>query len=128
MVRLPSAHLTVVPDQPSFSRCVIVPAGRNGLRFDEGRNMMRRHKTRKTIMPFKYRGGSRLSVRKCFCVRGSGRPCPTGAAAAPFARLLRDRNWPHGGQFIIRQGEDMGSAIIIEVVGQGGRSSVRVSG
>ena len=53
----------------------------------------------------------------------------TGAAAAAFAGYLRDMRWPHGGEFTIQQGEDMGAPSLINVVlGEVPGSPVRVSG
>ncbi|MEP5761834.1 MAG: PhzF family phenazine biosynthesis protein [Litoreibacter sp.] len=96
--------------------------------LDEGRDMMRRHKL-VTIMLVHIDGDRAFSVRNAFASGGVLEDPATGAAAAAFAGYLRDRCWPHGGQFTIRQGEDMGAPSIIEVqldseVG----SSVRVSG
>lgn len=53
----------------------------------------------------------------------------TGAAAAAFAGYLRDCNWPYGGEFTIRQCEDMGSPSLIKVSLEDVKgSSLQVSG
>jgi len=96
--------------------------------LDKGRDMMRRHKL-VTIMLVHVEGDRTFSVRNAFASGGVLEDPATGAAAAAFAGYLRDRGWPHGGQFVIRQGEDMGAPSIIEVqLSDEPRASVRVSG
>jgi PhzF family phenazine biosynthesis protein len=53
----------------------------------------------------------------------------TGAAAAALAGYLRDLKWPHGGNIMIHQGDDMGvpSRLIAEITSERG-ASIRVSG
>ena len=53
----------------------------------------------------------------------------TGAAAAGLAEVLRFQAWPHGGQFQVHQGDDMGmpSRLTVNLSDQA-RSSVSVSG
>ncbi len=96
--------------------------------LDEGRDMMRRHKL-VTIMLVHIKGNRAFSVRNAFASGGVLEDPATGAAAAAFAGYLRDRGWPHGGQFMIRQGEDMDAPSIIEVqLSNELGASVRVSG
>lgn len=53
----------------------------------------------------------------------------TGAASAAFAGYLRDIKWPHGGEFDIVQGEDMGARSLIRAqLDDVLNSSIRVSG
>ena len=96
--------------------------------LNEGRDMMRRHAL-VTIMLVHIERDRAFCVRNAFASGGVVEDPATGAAAAAFAGYLRDRGWPHGGQFTIHQGDDMGAPSIIRVkldneVG----SSVRVSG
>lgn len=50
----------------------------------------------------------RFHVRNAFASGGVLEDPATGAAAAAFAGLLRDRGWPHGGTIELVQGVDMG--------------------
>lgn len=96
--------------------------------LDAGRDMMRRHKL-VTIMLVHIEGDRAFSVRNAFASGGVLEDPATGAAAAAFAGYLRDRGWPHGGQFVIRQGEDMGAPSLIDVrLSSEPGSSIHVSG
>ncbi|WP_350334755.1 PhzF family phenazine biosynthesis protein [Coralliovum pocilloporae] len=68
-------------------------------------------------------------VRNAFASGGVVEDPATGAAAAALGGYLRDLDWPHGGEFIIRQGEDMGmpSRLTVTLSDERG-SSIRVSG
>jgi PhzF family phenazine biosynthesis protein len=79
-----------------------------------GRTMMRRHGL-VTIMLVHSEGERTFVARNAFASGGVLEDPATGAAAAAFAGYLRDRSWPHGGQFTIQQGEDMGTPSVIEV-------------
>lgn len=100
------------------------------MRYDlaEGKAVMLRHGL-VTIMLVFIDNTSMFTVRNAFASGGVLEDAATGAAAAAFAGYLRDRGWPHGGRFTIRQGEDMGlpSIIDVELTDEIG-SSVRVSG
>jgi PhzF family phenazine biosynthesis protein len=127
-VRLPPARIHGGADHLVFALRDRARLAAMAYDLDEGRNMMRWHKL-VTIMLVHIEGDRAFSVRNAFASGGVLEDPATGAAAAAFAGYLRDRGWPHGGQFTIRQGEDMGAPSIIEVqldseVG----SSVRVSG
>ncbi|MFT7595713.1 MAG: PhzF family phenazine biosynthesis protein [Paracoccaceae bacterium] len=70
--------------------------------------------------------------RNAFAIGGVVEDPATGAAAAALGGALVDLGWPgvrDGGQFTIRQGEDMGqpSVLTVKVSGKSG-DSVRVSG
>ena len=54
-------------------------------------------------------------ARNPFAAGGVYEDPATGAAAAAFAGYLRDLRWPHGGNFTITQGADMGAPSAIEV-------------
>lgn len=96
--------------------------------LDQGREMMRQHEL-VTIMLVHIENDSTFNVRNAFASGGVLEDPATGAAAAAFAGYLRDRDWPHGGQFTIRQGEDMGAPSLINVqLSDEVGSSVRVSG
>jgi PhzF family phenazine biosynthesis protein len=127
-MRLPPAHIHGGADHLVFALRDRARLTAMDYDLDEGRDMMQRHKL-VTIMLVHIEGDRAFSVRNAFASGGVLEDPATGAAAAAFAGYLRDRKWPHGGQFTIRQGEDMGAPSIIEVeldnvVG----SSVRVSG
>lgn len=96
--------------------------------LDEGRLVMRRHGL-VTIMLVHVENEQSFVARNAFASGGVLEDPATGAAAAAFAGYLRDRGWPHGGQFTIRQGEDMGapSDILVRLDNIVG-SPVRVSG
>ena len=68
-------------------------------------------------------------VRNAFASGGVVEDPATGAAAAAMAGYLRDIGWPHNGQVVIVQGEDMGlrSIINMEVSSTIG-ASIKVSG
>lgn len=96
--------------------------------LDQGREVMRRHNL-ETIMLVHIESKHIFSVRNAFASGGVIEDPATGAAAAAFAGYLRDRDWPHGGRFTIRQGEDMGTPSMIEVqLSNEVGSSVLVSG
>lgn len=96
--------------------------------LDHGREIMRRHGL-VTIMLVYTESDRVFSVRNAFASGGVLEDPATGAAAAAFAGYLRDRKWPHGGQFTIRQGEDMGAPSAIGIaLGDEPGSPVRVSG
>jgi PhzF family phenazine biosynthesis protein len=83
-------------------------------RLTEGRAVMQRHGL-VTIMLVFVEGENRFAVRNAFASGGVPEDPATGAAAAAFAGYLRDRGWPHGGGFTIRQGDDMGVPSTIRV-------------
>lgn len=96
--------------------------------LEEGRRVMRRHGL-VTIMLVHVENTTSFVARNAFASGGVLEDPATGAAAAAFAGYLRDLGWPHGGEFTIRQGEDMGapSDILVrldDIVG----APVRVSG
>lgn len=96
--------------------------------LDKGREMMRRHKL-VTIMLVHIEGDRAFSVRNAFASGGVLEDPATGAAAAAFAGYLRDLGWPHGGQFTIWQGEEMGAPSKIEIhLSDEAGSSVQISG
>ena len=68
-------------------------------------------------------------ARNPFAAGGVYEDPATGAAAAAFAGYLRDLGWPHGSEFSITQGADMGvpSAIQVRLDNIKG-ASVEVSG
>lgn len=67
--------------------------------------------------------------RNPFAAGGVYEDPATGAAAAALAGYLRDLQWPHGGSFVIRQGEDMQVPSRIEVsLSDDPGSSVEVRG
>lgn len=73
-----------------------------------------------------------FSARNAFAVGGVVEDPATGAAAAALGGALVDLGWPAlhgGGQFTIRQGEDMGqpSHLMVQVTGRPG-APVQVSG
>ncbi len=127
-VRLPPARIHGGADHFVFALRKRARLAAMAYDLDEGRNMMRRHKL-VTIMLVHIEGDRAFSVRNAFASGGVLEDPATGAAAAAFAGYLRDRSWPHGGQFTIRQGEDMGAPSIIEVqLDSEAGSSVRVTG
>ncbi len=96
--------------------------------LDRGRDVMRTHNL-VTIMLVCIEQDRVFSVRNAFASGGVLEDPATGAAAAAFAGYLRDRAWPHGGTFTIRQGEDMGSPSLIKVaLNDTTGAPVRVSG
>ncbi|MEL6682255.1 MAG: PhzF family phenazine biosynthesis protein [Pseudomonadota bacterium] len=80
----------------------------------QGRTVMRAHDI-VTVMLVYIEDNQSFVVRNAFASGGVLEDPATGAAAAAFAGYLRDAAWPHGGQFTIHQGEDMGSPSIIKV-------------
>lgn len=96
--------------------------------LDTGRDLMRRQDL-VTIMLVYVEGERSFEVRNAFASGGVLEDPATGAAAAAFAGYLRDLSWPHGGQFTIRQGEDMGSPSLLHVTLDDTKGApVRVSG
>lgn len=96
--------------------------------LDAGRDMMRRHGL-VTIMLVYVADIQTFDVRNAFASGGVIEDPATGAAAAAFAGYLRDLNWEHGGNFSIRQGEDMGVPSLIHVsLGDQTGAPVHVSG
>jgi PhzF family phenazine biosynthesis protein len=127
-VRLPPARIHGGADHLVFALRDRARLAAMAYDLDEGREMMRQHKL-VTIMLVHIEGDRAFSVRNAFASGGVLEDPATGAAAAAFAGYLRDRDWPHGGQFTIQQGEDMGAPSIIEVqLSSEAGSSVRVSG
>lgn len=96
--------------------------------LDEGRSVMRKHDL-VTVMLVYIEENQSFVVRNAFASGGVLEDPATGAAAAAFAGYLRDSQWPHGGSFTIRQGEDMGSPSLIKVTLDNTKgASVQVSG
>lgn len=54
-------------------------------------------------------------ARNAFASGGVLEDPATGAAAAALAGMLRDLDWPHGGNLLILQGEDMGRGSRLQV-------------
>lgn len=127
-LRLPPARIHGGADHLVFALCDRARLAAMSYDLDAGRDMMRRHKL-VTIMLVHIEGNRVFSVRNAFASGGVLEDPATGAAAAAFAGYLRVRGWPHGGQFVIRQGEDMGAPSLIEVqLSSKPGSSVHVSG
>ena len=82
--------------------------------LDAGRDMMRRYGL-VTIMLVYIQSNTVFHARNAFASGGVMEDPATGAAAAAFAGYLRDASWPHGGQFMIHQGDDMGSPSLIHI-------------
>lgn len=96
--------------------------------LSEGRTVMAKHDL-VTIMLVYIESDQTFVARNAFASGGVLEDPATGAAAAAFAGYLRDRAWPHGGVFKIRQGEDMGSPSLINVsLTDDKGASVQVSG
>ncbi|MEO1658857.1 MAG: PhzF family phenazine biosynthesis protein [Pseudomonadota bacterium] len=96
--------------------------------LDAGRSAMRQHGF-VTVMLVYAAEDRTFVVRNAFASGGVLEDPATGAAAAAFAGYLRDKDWPHGGSFTIRQGEDMGWPSLIEVsLDRTPGSPVRVTG
>ncbi len=96
--------------------------------LDKGRQVMR-DRNLVTVMLVFIETDQTFVARNAFASGGVLEDPATGAAAAAFAGYLRDSNWPHGGEFTIRQGEDMGSPSLIHVsLDDVKGNSVRVSG
>lgn len=112
--RLPPAHIHAGADHLVFALRDRTRLAAMSYDLDEGREMMRRHGL-VTIMLVHIEDDQLFSARNAFASGGVLEDPATGAAAAAFAGYLRDRGWPHGGRFTVRQGEDMGAPSIIEV-------------
>ena len=82
--------------------------------LNQGRLVMRKHGIITAMLVF-IEADQAFIARNAFASGGVLEDPATGAAAAAFAGYLRDQNWPHSGQFTIRQGEDMGSPSLIKV-------------
>jgi len=96
--------------------------------LDQGRDVMRRHEL-VTVMLVYIEADQTFVARNAFASGGVLEDPATGAAAAAFGGYLRDQDWPHGGKFTIRQGEDMGHPSLIEVeLNDTPGAPVRVSG
>lgn len=96
--------------------------------LDHGRETMRKHNL-VTVMLVNIETDQTFAVRNAFASGGVLEDPATGAAAAAFAGYLRDVGWPHGGQFTIHQGQDMGCPSQIEVTLDDSKgASVQVSG
>ena len=96
--------------------------------LDEGRAVMRWHGL-VTIMLAHVEDERTFVARNAFASGGVLEDPATGAAAAALAGYLRDRGWPHGGRFTVRQGEDMSAPSVIHVrLADIAGSSVQVSG
>lgn len=112
--RLPPARIHGGADHlvlPLRSRARLAAMDYN---LDRGRSMMRKHGL-VTVMLVFIEADQTFVARNAFASGGVSEDPATGAAAAAFAGYLRDQEWPHGGSFIIRQGEDMGSPSLITV-------------
>lgn len=96
--------------------------------LDAGRVLMDTHEL-VTIALVHVLSDRRFATRNAFASGGVLEDPATGAAAAAFAGLLRDRGWPHGGGIDLVQGEDMGrpSRLHVDLDAAPG-SPVRVSG
>jgi len=71
----------------------------------------------------------KFHTRNPFASGGIYEDPATGAATAAFAGYLRDLNWPHEGEIIVIQGEDMGCPSILKAnIPPIKGSSIRVSG
>jgi PhzF family phenazine biosynthesis protein len=96
--------------------------------FQRGQALMRKHGW-VTILLGYAELPQRFHVRNAFAFGGVYEDPATGAAAAAFAGLLRDIDWPHDGRIDLLQGDDMGvpCRLAAEIPGQRG-ASIRVSG
>jgi PhzF family phenazine biosynthesis protein len=112
--RLPPAHIHAGADHLVFALHNRARLAAMSYDLDKGRAMMRQHGL-VTIMLVYIETDQVFAVRNAFASGGVLEDPATGAAAAAFAGYLRDQEWPHGGNFTIRQGEDMGALSIIEV-------------
>lgn len=112
--RLPPAHIHAGADHLVFALHDRARLAAMSYDLDKGRAMMRQHGL-VTIMLVHIETDQVFAVRNAFASGGVLEDPATGAAAAAFAGYLRDQEWPHGGSFTIRQGEDMGALSIIEV-------------
>ncbi len=96
--------------------------------LDQGREVMQRHGL-VTVMLVYIEADQTFVARNAFASGGVLEDPATGAAAAAFAGYLRDQDWPHGGEFSVRQGEDMGQPSLIKVeLSDTPGAPVRVSG
>ncbi|MEM1366320.1 MAG: PhzF family phenazine biosynthesis protein [Pseudomonadota bacterium] len=126
--RLAPAHIHGGADHIMFAVAERARLAAMSYDLDEGRDVMRRHSI-VTVMLVHIEADQQFSVRNAFASGGVLEDPATGAAAAAFAGYLRDQKWPHGGQFQIIQGEDMGqpSLISVELTDVAG-APVKVSG
>jgi len=96
--------------------------------LDAGRAFMHEHEL-VTVMLVYIETNQSFVARNAFASGGVLEDPATGAAAAAFAGYLRDKDWPHGGSFTIRQGEDMGCPSTIHVTLNDTKgASVRIMG
>lgn len=127
-IRLPPARIHGGADHLMLALHDRTQLAKMSYDLDEGRNTMRRHNL-VTIMLVHIEGNRAFSVRNAFASGGVLEDPATGAAAAAFAGYLRDCGWPHGGNFVIRQGVDMGIPSLINVhLSSESGSPVQVSG
>jgi PhzF family phenazine biosynthesis protein len=112
--RLPPAHIHAGADHIMLALADRARLAAMRYDLDEGRRVMRRHGL-VTIMLVWIEDERTFVARNAFASGGVVEDPATGAAAAAFGGYLRDQGWPHGGWFIIRQGEDMGAPSAIEV-------------
>ncbi|MEO1142510.1 MAG: PhzF family phenazine biosynthesis protein, partial [Pseudomonadota bacterium] len=113
-LRIPPAHI-----HAGANHAVLALSERSRLAsmdyaLDAGRTIMRKLDL-VTVMLVYCRDSQVFDARNAFASGGVLEDPATGAAAAAFAGYLRDINWPHGGSFTIRQGEDMGCPSLIKV-------------
>lgn len=99
--------------------------------FEAGRALMKQHDLT-TISLLYIESETEFVSRNAFASGGVVEDPATGAAAAALGGALIDLDWPTlrgGGEFTIRQGEDMGQPSLLNVRVSGRRGdSVRVSG
>lgn len=82
--------------------------------LEAGRAFMNAHGL--VTIAFVFRQSDQLfHVRNAFASGGVLEDPATGAAAAAFAGMLRDIDWPHANHLTLLQGEDMGAPSRIEV-------------
>lgn len=112
--RLPPARIHGGADH--IMLCLSARSKLAGMNYDlnQGRLVMRKHGIITVMLVF-IEADQAFIARNAFASGGMVEDSATGAAAAAFAGYLRDQNWPHGGQFTIHQGEDMGSPSLIKV-------------
>jgi PhzF family phenazine biosynthesis protein len=93
-----------------------------------GRALMRAHDVATVCLVHADAPGL-LHVRNAFAAGGVLEDPATGAAAAALAGHLRRHGWPHDGDLVIRQGDDMGVPCrLVATMPSDPRDGVRVSG
>jgi len=96
--------------------------------LDTGKKLMRTHGL-VTIALVWPASDTLFHVRNAFASGGVLEDPATGAAAAAFAGMLRDIDWPHGGEITLIQGEDMGAkSMITAQISPTPGCSIRISG